>query len=590
MDAIKKHRFWILLGLALPMILYGYFSANSSLSAATKAREDQIKASEGAIPTASNPNTRFAEGLKAVNEKHKKLVDSAVGGLWGEQAKLMTWPAIVSRDAPKTYRGEFNLQAKFAYKREYPNQFQKLFESLEPMVPETMKGISWTPKVFVEPKALTVAVFHPTRPTSNEEVWDAQEDLWLMQMLAGAVRDANKYADGPANATVRAIELFRLLGGTGTAVPKSAAGMPGSGGADGGGYADPSMMMMSGGGAAAGPKAGGAMVNPAEEFGPESDGAMAGSPDGMSMPADGAAYGGGATAVKKIRYIGNAEGEFKERGFYMRVIISQMKIPEFLTLLANRPWPVRIVRFNMSPNPHEKAFTPGMPMGPDSYPMGVNPEGSAAYSGSPFGGAYGPGMEMPGGESSSFGGGMGGMGGFGGNSLMTPEAGAAAILPNYPKVEDRYGALQNPDLIQLDVLGAITIYNPPKEGAAPAEGAAPESTPMGDVAAAPEGAAPAETPMPAATDPAAPMPAATPAAVPATDPAAAAAAPAATPAPAPATPAPETPPAPAAPPAGEPAAPPAATPPAAPAADAAAPPAAPANPGTPPAAPPSNPQ
>ncbi len=53
------------------------------------------------------------------------------------------------------------------------------------------------------------------------------------------------------------------------------------------------------------------MVNPAEEFGPESDGAAA-SPDGMSMPADGAAYGGGATAAPKIRYIGNAEGEFKE--------------------------------------------------------------------------------------------------------------------------------------------------------------------------------------------------------------------------------------------------------------------------------------
>ncbi len=74
-----------------------------------------------------------------------------------------------------------------------------------------------------------------------------------------------------------------------------------------------------------------------------------------------------------------------------------------------------------------------------------------------------PRMETPGGESASFGS-MGGMGGFGGNSLMTPEAGATAILPNYPKVEDRFGALQNPDLIQLDVLGAITIYNPPKEG------------------------------------------------------------------------------------------------------------------------------
>lgn len=589
MDAIKKHRFWILLGLALPMILYGYFSANSALSAATQAREDQIKAAENSIPASSKPNTRFAEGLKAVNEKHKMLVDAAVGSLWTEQAKLMTWPPIVASEVPKTYRGAFpTLRSKFAYRQEYPNLFRNLFESLEPVVPENMKGISWTPKVFVEPKALTVTVFHPTRPVSDEQVWDAQEDMWLMTMLASAVRDANKYADGPANSTIRAIELFRLLGGTGTAVPKAAMGAAGSGGADGGGYADPSMMM-AGGGATQAARPGGAMVNPAEEFGPESDGAVA-SPDGMSMPADAGAagYGGGAAAAPKIRYIGNAEGEFKERGFYLRVIISQMKIPEFLTLLTNRPWPVRIVRFNMSPNPHEKAFTPGMPMGPESYPMGVNPEGSAAYTGSPFGGGYGASMEMPGGESSPFGGGMGGMGGFGGNSLMTAEAGAASILPNYPKVEDRYGALQNPDLIQLDVLGAITIYNPPKDGAAPAtEGTTPESTPMGEVATTPEGAAPAETPMPAATDPAAPMPAATPAAaapaattptpMPATDPAAA------TPAPAPATPAP----APAAPAAGEPAAPPAAPP--VPAASA-PPVAAPANPGTPPAAPPSNPQ
>lgn len=583
MDAIKKHRFWILLGLAVPMILYGYIAANASLREATTKREGEIKDVESKIPPSSKPNARFAEGLKAVNEKHKAQVDAALGSLWTEQAKRMTWPTAVASRIPKTYRGDIPLSARFAYRNnEYPALWEKLFYSLEPMVPETIQGITHTQKVFVEPAALTVSVFVPNQPPSTEEVWDAQEDLWLMSMIADAIRETNKYADGPANATVRSIEAFKLLGGSGTAVPKAVmTNAMGSGGADA-----MAMTMPTGGSGAGGAiLSGGALVNPAEEFGPDVDGA--GNPADMMSSA--AMPTGGPAAVKRIRYIGPTDKEYKERGFYLRVIISQMKIPEFLTTLTNCPWPVRIVRFHMSPNPHEKAFTPGVPMmTPDSYPMaGGSPESAGAFGGNPFAaasGAFSEGGAPAGYDTSGFGGGVT-------NVLAADAAGAANIIPGFVKVPDKFGALQHPDLIQLDVLGAITLYNPPATEPA-AEAAKTETAPM-------EGTAPAE-PM-AATDPAAP----------AADPMAATnpAAPAATPvegapaSPAPATADPSMTPGPAKPAEGSPAPPAAASDPAAPegkpsppeakpaAPPADAPPAAPAageNPGTSAPLPPSN--
>lgn len=269
------------------------------------------------------------------------------------------------------------------------------------------------------------------------------------------------------------------------------------------------MPMGGSGGAAAGVTAGGALVNPAEEFGPDTDAAASsGSMEAGAMP-----MAGGPAAVKRIRYVGATDKTYKERGFYLRVIISQMKIPELLTTLTNSPWPVRIVRFNMSPNPHEKAFAPGSPMGGDSYPMaGSGYEGSPGFGGSsglggsPFGGSP---MGFSEGAGAYPGGGYDSSGGFGGgtNVLAVDAAAAANIIPGFVKVPDKFGALQQPDLIQLDVLGAITLFNPPTAEEKPAEeGAAPMT----------EGAAPMAEGAPAAPMPMTP---ADPAAAPTTPPA-----------------------------------------------------------------------
>ena len=543
MDAVKKHHFWILLGIAIPMILYGYMAANGALKEATTKREGEIKTVEGAVPTSANPNAKFAEGMQLVNDKHKKQVVAAIDGLWKDQAKRMVWPTHVAAQIPKQYRGDITaINTRFAYKSFYPSEFEKVFYSFEPMVPQNIKGTTHTQKVFLEPSALTVATFASQGPPLSEDVWDAQEDLWLLQMLADAIRETNKYADGPSNATVRSIDALKLIGGNGTAVPKAAAGAAGSSG----GAEMMGMPMGGSGGAAAGVTAGGALVNPAEEFGPDTDAAASsGSMEAGAMP-----MAGGPAAVTRIRYIGATDKTYKERGFYLRVIISQMKIPELLTTLTNSPWPVRIVRFNMSPNPHEKAFNPGSPMGADSFPMpGGGYEGSpgfggsAGFGGSPFGGSP---MGFTEGAGAYPGGGYDSSGGFGGgtNVLAVDAAAAANIIPGFVKVPDKFGALQQPDLIQLDVLGAITLFNPPtteekpaEEGAAPmTEGAVPmaegapaapmpmtpadpaaaSTTPPADPAAEPmkpaEGDAPAKPgDAPPSSDPAATPPAAFPA-------------------------------------------------------------------------------
>ena len=60
-------------------------------------------------------------------------------------------------------------------------------------------------------------------------------------------------------------------------------------------------------------------------------------------PSRGATASGAAAATKKRRYL-DIEKEFKTRGFYMEVEMDHRKLPEFLVMLSNSPWPLCITR------------------------------------------------------------------------------------------------------------------------------------------------------------------------------------------------------------------------------------------------------
>jgi hypothetical protein len=316
----------------------------------------------------------------------------------------------------------------------------------------------------------------------------------------------NDGKDTITEAVVRRIDKFQLLGGDGQPVlGGGGAGAGAFGGAYGGGGGesmafemgdgyDPSAGLAGGMGGAAG---GAGRIptkiefNPAQEFGSDVEGGGGGSPAGGGF-GDAAMYGGGgpmaATAAPRLRYINESESApFLERGFFMSVIMLEKKVPDFVVELANSPWPIRVVRFQIGPNPYAATGRPGG----GGYPFGgglADSLSGGGLSGGGFGGSfggaytdpamsggeYGEAFDMGQGADMAFGGTGrgGGFGGFGGARGGGTNAFTARLKARYQVQLPDFAnqAMQNSDLVQVFLAGVITFYKQPAEEAEEAAG------------------------------------------------------------------------------------------------------------------------
>lgn len=532
LEPILKHHFWILLVPLLSMNLWGYFSANGALKAATSTRQTTLDGVKSKVPAGTNdPNEQYAAELGKQNEDLEKFVQEELQQLWARQQARMTWPQAVAADIPKGYRSDIadNL-VRFAYQNVYYQDVIKpLHDSVEPMT--MSKDLTYVPKVDF-PIHLIPQMKVGNFTITSTQMWDAQEDVWVTQLILDAIRQMNKDADSTSSAVIRRVISYRLLGGDGTPVAGGGAA-GGAMGSSSGGEDSPMMMMPTGEGYGGGGGAGaGAKVqtsvrfSPSEEFGVGGEAAAGGGTGAassmMMMPSEGSDGGTTATATEVLRYVkfdpaSTVEtAPFMERGFYLSVIINQNKLVDFLVALSNSEWPIKVVRFHIGKNPWKTdEFKASGTLGGGAMAMGNGPMGSMMMApgmqggsdpvASPFGLGGGSGAEAMG---------SGLPGGFGGG---------AGANTGY-KVTD----LDHPDLIQLDLAGLVTIYRDPNaaaatgdaaaegaptDGTAPAEGEKPadaapptagDAAPVADGSApAPAEGAPAGEAAPAATEPAA---------------------------------------------------------------------------------------
>lgn len=540
MDKVIKYKFWILSGLVMPLALAGFFMANGGIKQATA---DRVTALEGLqAPNPQQPNHTHTEVAKEWANKLEGWNGQALAQLDQTQRAWMKWPRLVEevleRD-PATgqivYRGEnypdrnklSRLQVQFP--DEYRNETQRVWLSVNPVVPSGLPYSDQSKKkVFCPPEALPVHKLAQT-PTV-QEIWDAQEDVWILEMLIAAINKTNESANNVNDAAIREIFFVDLFGGSGTssvlasATGAAAGAMGYMGGSD--------YMGGEGGGAVAGaagglsvPFAGGGIVfDPAEEYGSTASLAAAAAAGSGDYMGDGGLFGGGGTGgAKPLRYIGfdeAAPGDFRKRGYQIALLIQEKRIPDLIVNLGNLDPPVSAGRWGFANNPYDADHL---------LKAGFANVGGGEYGGMAAGGAGRPvpkrGAAATGGEYDS------------GNATGMP---AATFSPNDPRarpltpaqlleVETLRAALLGKDLVQITLTGEVTIFTP-KVAAPPAEDpaatgdpAAPSTT---DPAAPPAASAAAVEPAPPAAAPAAP--AAEPAAPPATEP------PAATPAPAPA--------------------------------------------------------
>lgn len=540
MDKVLKYKFWILSGLVLPLALAGFFIATGGMQAATEERIAQLKGINP--PNPMQPNDTFTVVARKQADLQERANAEQLNRLDKIQRAWMTWPKAIEvglERKPDTkeivYRADtLKVDYRIKYPDEYERQMQGLWLKFNPVIPS---GLPFTSRnlVFVDRTVVPTHPFIPGRTPTTQQIWDAQEDFWILSMLAEAINKTNAVAQyNVTDSAIREIFYLELFGGTGESTVTSAPDMSGGG-------AEPGYMTGAEGSGAPGAALTIAFADGAAGFDPQEEyGSQAGGADAAAEAVEGGLFGGGGAAVKPLRYIGFDEsnpGPYRKRGFYISLLILERKIPDFVTNLANLDPPVLAGRWGFANNPYDTDHLLRAALRPGAGGGGaLDPTGGGFPGGAPRGPRR---PQRP------------GAGGYGGDYAEGPAAGVPMPLnPRDPlanltpkmraEVDALRSALLAKDLVQLDLAGVVTIFTPdvpppiveePEPEAAPP----PAPTPAVETPAAPT---PTETPEPtdpAATDPApaTEQPEAPTTPAPATEPDPAAEAPATPPTPAP---------------------------------------------------------
>jgi hypothetical protein len=532
LQPLIKHRYWICFGLSLIFVLAGWWMASGAIAVEILARKDAVEKSfEKAKQGVNDPNQFWVEAAKKENTKDEAAYKLASAQLLQRQKDARRWPDVLANDLKGIpYRTDVkDSTTRGRWASIYRDEIEKLLTIVKPY--KNGEGL-----VVVDTSKITHKPFNSWRTAypSSTEIWDAQEDIWLLQSLLTSIARVNEGATRITESQVRQISRLHLRGGDRDATPASAGGggmMGGMGGDMGGMAMGMGAEMMGGAGAIdggmgmGGAGGDGGKSHPGkefegsagadiltEEFGPAGAagggaGLMGGAGGGgmgmgmeaMSMGAGG--MGGAAAPVEEVRYVDDgADLGYKTRAFLLDVIVRDDQLPNLLASLTNSDFPVEIVRVEVVSRSAPRSAGGGMPGGMEGGMMsGMGGVGSGDMSdmggGAGFGmlgdagGDTGFGMvpEMPdaGVGPGAYGGGSGGYDGGAGYPGMMPGGSGVGGAQSKGK-EALQGAMADPLLVMVKIGGLMTLYQSAQE--ADAQAATAET----DQASAPEPAAPGE--------------------------------------------------------------------------------------------------
>lgn len=509
LEPVLKQKFWILLGIGIIMTVTGWWLATGSLAAQITTRRGEIEGAEKKVPTGEIPNNDWSQKLAAINTEQDLAVKSTARGLWERQRAKMTWPETVDEFAWKNgYRGEIDQAGRVNYRTAYYFDVRRVWESVRPFNKFDGSGI-----VEFDPSKMPQRIWGDLTP-SSAEMWDAQEDLWLLEGLFQSLVELNGGANSTRqDACLHVIDRLTLHGGLPAGQRKvgGAATASSSGGPAGYSGGQESFGALSGSGSGGGGAAGAsglaavsADFDHKEELGDDGSGAAGGRGEGPSSSSSGfggsSSSSGGPTATKTRRYVDDEDAlPFKTRGFYLSVIMDHRKVPHLISALtANEKsaWPVEIIRVQVARLQDDDIEGRSGGGSSSNY---LSSGSTAGYSSQSQSSSFGGG-ENPFGASTAE---SGFTAGFSppGNSSGTSTTATPQALAGIAAFEN---ALQDPYMAKVAVCGIITLYKevkpepvtapPATPPTQPAPATAQQEAPAASEAAAETNASPSDQP------------------------------------------------------------------------------------------------
>jgi hypothetical protein len=364
MDQLKvilEHRFWVLTALAVLIPPMGWWLSIGDMATKTESRTKAINLKVKAINDLSKDLSRAAnpdwiKGATDVNIKLAARVDETQKRLFEHQRPAMVWHPLVKKELDASqvkYRGgesvpapnpQAFLRAKQRFMSRYADMWRSdVYQVVEPFDVVTAdrgkvlcSNQDGAPQITRAPAELWLQ----RQMVSTQEMWDAQEDLWLLHALMKAIAQVNDGSRSIDDAQIKRLMSCTLRGGSAadladrhkkkqTSAPTGQGGQPAA--SPGGGFGLRSLSP-SRSDADTGPKPL-PLIDPDDIFGSEGE-------VGSTMGGGGKKQGAGEAAVA-LRYV--EEGpRWHARGFVLRLVMNHQEIPKLLTLLTEAPFPVQI--------------------------------------------------------------------------------------------------------------------------------------------------------------------------------------------------------------------------------------------------------
>ena len=502
-----KYHFWLLFILAFVMPPLAWWMTTSDLQATITERTNALDTSYGSISDGVNkPNddwiTRAEELIRIRKETNTRTVER----LWEWQKSLVKWPPSVSLSMNACpYRGEITdssiaRRVPIDYRRNYSREARRVWLLSEPIghetdpIPPNAPRKVWFP---LSQMPQVPAEKWQNLPPSFIEIWNSQEDLWLLEQLMMAVKRTNANSNTITDSFVREIREVGLFGGARVQPNEVSAGAAAS--------ASLNPMMSGAPPAFSGARKTGRRIPTSSKFnleqefkvkgltavtGRRNSSSLSSMNEGMGMSmnegmpgSEGTTNTASASAdlnVDENRYV-TVKDAYRTRGFHLVVTMHQQYVPDLIRELLDSQYPIDIIRMEqVARNPDEPdGSTESRPGGPESGgPTSFGPVAGVPSSS----GAFDSGEEEPDIPEDSP---NEGIEGEGFDEMGEGESSTAPITNSAVKL-----ALSELDLVEFSIVGEMYLYNPPKpaegEEAAPVEGtttnpppATPETTEPG---------------------------------------------------------------------------------------------------------------
>jgi hypothetical protein len=194
-EFLMKHRFWILLGVDVPLVLIAYLIIVFSVSSVISAEAAKVETAKKDLRGISNPkNDKWVKAAATRADNVTGKQNDVWGRAWQAQDGLMTWPAEMTPKYGRAYFGDPIDPKDLAdyASRWYKKQLQEVVD-----MPQPTNELR-PPQVLVQYKGnsyegiLRFIDWNKEIPPSTEEAWLAQEDLWVQRELLRIIRDANE--------------------------------------------------------------------------------------------------------------------------------------------------------------------------------------------------------------------------------------------------------------------------------------------------------------------------------------------------------------------------------------------------------------